>query len=166
MNRPPRSEQPSFDGVKPADSVAQAVDAVDLALSVDAKRARILAAKRKKEAEAESSSLDAEIERLNLEEHFERELHGKEGQQFSIYDATECGEGFFVVKLGPSILWKTYWDSQMNEVDRCDLVSACIVHPAKDAYLAARGRRMGIDAELVKHLGRLNGLEIAATEKK
>ncbi len=133
---------------------------------VDDRRARLLAAKQRRDAAAEEARLDAEIERLELVERFEKELAGGEGKQFAVYDATECGEGFFVVKLGPSILWKTYWDSQMTDVDRCDLVSACIVHPEKETYLAARGRRMGIDAELTKLLGKLNGLEIAGTQKK
>lgn len=135
-------------------------------MTSDEKRARVLAARRTNEMLEAERKLDAEVERLDLVERFQKELGGPEGEQFAIYDATDRGEGFFVVKLGPSILWKTYWDSQMTEVDRCDLVSACIVHPPKEAYLAARGRRMGIDAVLTKMLGRLNGLDIAADEKK
>lgn len=134
--------------------------------TLDEKRTRVLAAKRRKEAAEEERKLDADVERLDLVERFEKELGGEEGQQFAILDMTKRGEGFFVVKLGPSILWKTYWDSKMNEVDRSDLVGACIVHPSKDEYLAARGRRQGIDAELTKLLGALNGLQIDIEEKK
>ncbi len=134
--------------------------------TLDEKRARVLAAKRAKDANEEERKLNAEIERLDLEERFEKELGGPAGQQFAVLDMTKRGEGLFVVKLAPSIVWKTYWDSKMTEVDRCDLVSACIVHPAKDAYLAARGRRQGIDAELTKLLGALNGLQIDIDEGK
>lgn len=137
-----------------------------IAATLDEKRARVLSAKRAKDAAEETRKLDADIERLDLAERFERELNGPEGQQFAILDMTKRGEGLFVVKLAPSIVWKTYWDSKMTEVDRCDLVSACIVHPTKDAYLAARGRRQGIDAELTKLLGALNGLQIDIDEGK
>ena len=134
--------------------------------TLEEKRVRVLAAKRRREAAEEERKLNAEVERLDLAERFETELGGPEGQQFAILDMTKRGEGLFVVKLAPSIIWKTYWDSKMTEVDRCDLVSACIVHPAKDAYLAARGRRQGIDAELTKLLGALNGLQIEIDEGK
>lgn len=135
-------------------------------LTSDEKRARVVAAKRQKETLEEERKLDAEFARLELEERFTRELGGPEGQQFAIYDATRVGEGLFVVKLGPSILWRTYWDSQMTEVDRSDLVSACIVHPSKEDYLAARSRRLGIDAELTKLLAELNGVQITKTQGK
>ncbi len=102
------------------------------------KRARVVAARQAKELAEETRRLDAELEKT--------------------------GEGFFVVKLGPSILWKTYWDSKMTDVDRCDLVTPCIVHPAKEQYLAARGRRQGIDAELTKLLGALNGLQFSTDQ--
>ncbi len=140
--------------------------AASAAATLDEKRARVAAAKRAKDAAEEARKLDAEIERLDLAERFEKELGGPEGQQFAILDKTKCGEGLFVVKLAPSIVWKTYWDSKMTDVDRCDLVSQCIVHPAKETYLAARGRRMGIDAELTKALGILNGLQLDIDEGK
>lgn len=134
--------------------------------TADEKRARLLEARQRREAADEQRRLDAELERLDLVERFEKELGGPEGQQFAIYDATGLGEGFFVVKLGPSVLWKTYWDSKMSDVDKCDLVSQCIVHPSKEDYLAARGRRMAIDTVLVTYLGRLNGLNYEIQEKK
>lgn len=135
-------------------------------LTLDEKRARVNAANRAKAAREEDRKLNAELERLDLAERFEKELGGPEGQQFAILDMTKRGEGLFVVKLAPSIIWKTYWDSKMTDVDRCDLVTACIVHPAKEEYLAARGRRQGIDAELTKLLGALNGLQIDIDEGK
>ncbi len=136
------------------------------AATLDEKRARVNAAKSAKAAHEEERKLDAEIERLDLAERFAKELGGPEGHQFAILDMTKRGEGLFVVKLAPSIVWKTYFDSKMSDVDRCDLVSACIVHPAKETYLAARGRRLGIDAELTKLLGALNGLQIDIDEGK
>lgn len=134
--------------------------------TLEEKRARVAAARQAQAASDEARKLDAELERLELVERFERELGGPEGQQFAILDSTRQGEGFFVVKLGPSMLWKTYWDSKMTDVDKCDLVAPCIVHPAKDVYLAARGRRLGIDAELTKLLGALNGLQINTEQGK
>lgn len=137
-----------------------------IALTAEEKRSRVLAARQRNDEREEQRKLDAEYERCELAERFEKELGGREGEQFAILDETSCGEGFFVVKLGPSILWKTYWDSKMNDVDRCDLVTNCIVHPTKEHYLAARGRRQGIDAELTKLIGKLNGLRIGADEGK
>ncbi len=134
--------------------------------TLDEKRARVNAARAAKAANEEERKLNAEIERLDLSERFEKELGGPEGQQFAILDMTKRGEGLFVVKLAQSIVWKTYWDSKMTEVDRCDLVTQCIVHPSKEVYLAARGRRQGIDAELTKLLGALNGLQIDIEEGK
>jgi hypothetical protein len=127
--------------------------------AVDDRRARVLAAKQRKAAAEEERALDGEVQRLELAERFERELGGPEGQQFAIHDATDVGEGFFVVKLAPSITFKTYWDSKMTDVDRCDFVTSCLVYPTREVYLAARGRRMGIDAVLSDMLGALNGLK-------
>lgn len=136
------------------------VDGVGVELTNEQKRARVLEARKQRDEREEQRKLDAEFERSELAARFEKECGGSEGQQFAILDSTDIGEGFFVVKLAPSIIWKTYWDSKMTEVDRCDLVSACIAHPAKDVYLAARGRRQGIDAELTKLLAALNGLKV------
>jgi hypothetical protein len=135
-------------------------------LTVDEKRTRVNAARAKRELAEEDRKLDAEFARLELVERFERELGGREGQQFAIHDATDVGEGLFVVKLAPAIVWKTYWDSKMTDVDRCDLITPCIVHPDKETYLAARGRRQGIDAELTNLLAKLNGLKAKGLEGK
>lgn len=136
------------------------------ALSNDEKRALIKAAEQKRVLDEEQSKLDAQWERHQLVERFERELGGKEGQQFAICDATHLGEGFFVVKLGPAILMKTFFDSEMNDVDRCDFVAPCIVHPSKEAYLAARERRNGFDIELSNRLAGLYGLKLKVNEGK
>lgn len=136
------------------------------ALTPEEKRARLLEARAKKDAADEQRKLDAEFARLELAERLEKELGGPEGQQFAIYDATGLGEGLFAVKLGPSVLWKAYWDSKMTDVDKCDLVTQCIAYPTKEEYLAARGRRMAIDTVLVTYLGRLNGLNYEIQEKK
>ncbi len=130
------------------------------------KRARVLAARSKAQAKAESRKLDAEYDRLELVERFERETAGEEGQQFAILDCTGLGEGFFVVKLAPGIIWKNYWDSKMTDVDRCDLVTACLAYPEKTDYLAARNRRVGIDVELTNLVARLNGLKGKEDEGK
>lgn len=134
--------------------------------SLDDMRAAVVAAKQKKDAEEQDRRVTNEYERLQLAERFEKDLGGKEHEQFEILDMTLCGEGFFVVKLAPSIVWKTYWESKMTTVDQCDLVSGCIVHPPKDDYLAARNRRQGIDAELTKLVGRLNGLHLGVEQGK
>lgn len=138
----------------------------DAELTVEEKRAFVAAAKQRRDAREEQRKLDAKYEHDKLSERFESELGGPEGQQFAILDMTSVGEGMFVVKLGPSILWKTYWDSKMTDVDKCDLVAACIVHPSKEQYLAARGRRQGIDAVLTNMLGKLNGLKLDYEEGK
>jgi hypothetical protein len=126
---------------------------------VAAKRARVLAARVKAQEDLENRKLDADCERLSLLERLERETGGKDGQQFGILDCTDIGEGFFAVKLAPSIIWKNYWDSKMTDVDRCDLITACLAHPEKTDYLAARNRRNGIDVELCNLVAKLNGLK-------
>ena len=131
----------------------------------DAKRARLLAAARQREEARAAKRAEAEVRRLELVEQFEAEL-GPEGEKFAVHDATGIGEGFFVVKLGEPILFQRYLDSKMTPADRCDFVSQCIAYPEKDMYLAARGRRQGIDIELVNLLGALNGVKLKNDEGK
>ncbi len=140
--------------------------AAPAALTLEEKRARVAEAARRKEAEDEVREVETAFTRLELRERFEKELGGPEGQQFMIHDATDVGEGFFVVKLAPSIVYKTYWDSKNTDVDRCDFVKQCVVYPAVPAYLAARGRRQGIDAVLADMLALLNGLKSRAESGK
>lgn len=135
-------------------------------LSLEEKRARLREAEQKRAEESQARKLDAQIARLELVERLERELNGREGQQFAIFDATHLGEGFFAVKLGEAILMKRFMESEMTDVDRCDFVSPCIVHPSKEDYLAARARRPGIDIELSNRLAGLFGLKLKVDEGK
>lgn len=134
-------------------------------LTAEEKRQYVRAQQQQQDEAETNRKLDAEYQRALLVARFKKEL-GAEGEHFAVLDMTHVGEGFFVVKLAPSIVWKTYWESKMTTVDEHDLVSACIVHPDRDTYLAARGRRQGIDVELGKLVGRLNGLRIGVDQGK
>ena len=146
------------------DDVPQAV-ADDSAETFEAKRARLLASKKTRDAEREAKKRAAEVERLELAERFEREL-GPEGEAFAVYDASSVGEGIFVIKLGEAVLYTTFMESKMTPGDRYDFVSSCIVHPSKAAYDQAQLRRPGINVELSNKLAALFGLKIKADEGK
>lgn len=136
-------------------------------LTAEEKRTRIAAAKQKALEAEDERKLDAQIERIELAEKFEPALAGKDiGTEHAIYDATARAEGFFVVKRREAILFRTFMDSKMGEVERCDFVSTCIVHPDKEAYLAARGRLPGIDIELSNRLAVLYGADLKGVEGK
>lgn len=129
-------------------------------------RTRLLEARRARDEQAELEQLERDFARLELREQLEKETNGKEGKQFAIYDASAVGEGLFAVKLGPAVLFQTFMDSERTPVDRCDFVTHCIAHPSKEDYLAARGRRPGIDIELSNRLAKLYGLDIEIKEGK
>jgi hypothetical protein len=133
--------------------------------SREAKRARLREAQAKREQALEDKKLDADIERLELVEKYERDL-GPEGQAFAIYDASHVGEGFFVVKHGEAVLYTTFMESKLTPADRYDFVAPCIVHPTREKFDAAQARRPGINVELSNRLVSLYGIKLKTDEGK
>jgi hypothetical protein len=124
-----------------------------------------LAAKRadaaKREIARQADRDAAELERLELEERFERELRGRKGQAFMIVDASDLGEGHVVVKLGEDVLFTSFTKSKMNVVDVDAFVTPCVVYPSLDQYRQIVKRRAFIGDRCASALGTLYGVKAA-----
>lgn len=117
------------------------------------------AAKAKRDAEAEKERDASELERLELEERFEKELNGKRGRAFMIVDASDLGEGCIVLKLGEDVLWNTFSKSKMNVVDTDAFVVPCVVYPSVDQYRGITKRRAFIADRCASALATLYGVK-------
>jgi len=127
--------------------------------SPDQKYADLLKRREEREAARAEKVKALKIERLELEERFEKEL-GPMGEQFAIVDATHCGEGFVVVKLGESVLHKQFMASKMEESDYHEFVFPTVVHPGKDQFTQMAARRPGLRAECAVALLSLYGVKL------
>lgn len=142
--------------------------------TVDEKLARLRGKKQGKlDARAEARRL-AEVERLELEDRFERELRGAEGTEFMIWpstpdEAVERGVGHVVVKRPDAISFNKYLDvagESCTPADRYDFVAPCVVHPALEEYQRIRQALPGLDLELSNRCAKLGGLRIKIDQGK
>lgn len=121
-------------------------------------------AEEREAARAEAREL-AELEGLELECRFEKEL-GPKGQSFAIVDASELGEGFIVVKLGEEVLWKKYKSSKMEPGDTHDFVYPCVAHPSRERYVEIVARRPFLAERSASALATLYGVKLRTEEGK
>lgn len=122
--------------------------------------------KRDREAAAQADRDAAELEKLQLEERFEKELSGKVGKDFAIVDCSDLGKGFVVVKLGLDVHWKTFKSSKMDEVDVDSFVSPNVVHPSKDEFRKLVHERPAVGDRCAVELSHLFGLKRKEDEGK
>jgi hypothetical protein len=125
----------------------------------DSKYQDLMKRREEREAARAEKVKALKIERLELEERFEKEL-GPMGEQFAIVDATHCGEGFVVIRLGESVLHKQFMASKLEEPDYHEFVFPAVVHPAKDAFVQIAARRPGLRAECAAALLGLYGVKL------
>lgn len=120
-------------------------------------KARLDAARKAKEAKATAAREAAElheVELFELESRLEKE-HGSRGKDFEI---VETVEGPIAVKLGEGVLHTRFQGAKdINETTIHDYVFPCVVHPAKEAYLAIVGRRPGVALRCALALSALYG---------
>lgn len=142
------------------------VAAADVQASVRDRLAARRAEQEKRDAEARDARELAELELFDLRDRFERETGGKVNQAFVIVDATELGEGYVVIKLGPNVLWKTFQASKMNIVDMDQFVVPCLLHPSAEKYRDIVHRRELIADTCTRALANLYGFKAKVTEEK
>jgi hypothetical protein len=127
--------------------------------SFASKLAQVRAAKEAKaKAEREAREL-AEIQHFELVEKYSKEFNGKEGCDFAVVDFSGYGDGFVVVKLGSSVAWKAYSNSEMTEVDDDVFVCPNLVFPTIDEYRKIVARRPIHAKKVVAALADLYGLD-------
>ena len=117
------------------------------------------AAQAKREARATEEAESAELEKFDLIERFEKELHGRLGRAFEVVDLTALGEGFVVVKLGDQVHWRTFESSKMNAMDTDVFVVPCVVHPSIDEYRKVIVRRPFVATRCATALAGLYGVK-------
>ncbi len=139
--------------------------------TTEAKRARLRAEKDERDQAAKDAKSAAELEGLELEARFAKEL-GKLGVDFAMVDASVYGEGFVVVKLGSDLNWRKYVDavskSEANPAaeDVFAFTAPAVVHPTAERYaeiVRKRGRLAGRAADA---LASLHGVAGKVTEGK
>lgn len=124
--------------------------------------ARLAAAKEaraKREAERDREQQAAQLEELELEDRFEREI-GRRGRDFQIVDCTAEGGGFVVLKLGDTVAHKRFKNSKMSEVDAQDYVLPSLVHPSKERFLALLATHGEVAHNCALELAKLHGLKL------
>jgi hypothetical protein len=136
--------------------MADGTDVLDTKTKVAELRKR----KAERDAAAAIEKEAAEIEALELEERFEKELAGRKDRDFVIVDVSDLGEGFVVLKLGEDVLWNTFKASKMNAVDTDCFVYPCVVHPTKDAYRLLAKRRAFVPERCAGALATLYGVKL------
>ncbi len=94
--------------------------------SLQEKRARLLAAKASREAEAAAKAEAIEFAVLELEDRLATEVGGVRGVD---WDIVGHGEILIGVKRGPSLAFKGFQNSKQSEADVITLVKACAVSP-------------------------------------
>jgi hypothetical protein len=87
--------------------------------------------KAKRDKAAEEARDAAELQMLELDEHFSKEL-GARGLEFEIV-GTALGP--VVLKRGEAILQTRLSNSKMTDADVVEYITPCVVHPAKEAFL-------------------------------
>jgi len=136
---------------------------------------RLAAARARKAVKESAKSVDrarSELEKLELEERFEKELGGPLGQAFAIVDASHVGEGFIAIKLGEDVLWNTYKSAVASRKDGANVVETesyvlpCVVHPSKDDYRKIVKRRPFLSDECALALSGLYGFKRKDEEGK
>jgi len=99
---------------------------------------RLADAKRQQARESEAE--DLELERLELVDKLEKE-HGPQGRAFEVVDATDLGEGFFAVKLGPSVHYAKIKASKVTDADLHGFIAPNLVFPSVEQFAEVCGRR-------------------------
>lgn len=131
----------------------------DVELSIAERLAAARALKAARDVALEGERQLAELQGLELEERFTKELLGRRGVAFMIVDASDLGEGHIVLKLGEDVLWNTFKASKMNVVDTDSFVCSCVVFPSVDAYRAIVKRRAFIGDRCASALATLYGVK-------
>ncbi len=117
--------------------------------------------------EAKAEADDAlELQFLELEEKFEKDLSGPRGSKFEILDLRDLCEGFVVVRLGESVLYKRFKNSKMTDDDARELVLPCVVYPTVDEFKALLLRRDAVLGRVANAAGTLHGLNLKAETGK
>jgi hypothetical protein len=104
-----------------------------------------LEARAKREQEREQQVKARQLEALELEERYESEL----GPIKKYFDILETSDGPIVLKLGESVLFKTFKAKLASKPDASledmhAFVFPCVVHPSKDRFLEITGRFPGL----------------------
>ena len=131
----------------------------DAGLSIVERLAAARVIKAARDVAIEGERQLAELQGLELEERFTKELGGRRGVAFMIVDASDLGEGHVVIKLGEDVLWNTFKASKMNVVDTDSFVCSCVVHPTVDAYRSIVKRRAFIGDRCASALATLYGVK-------
>ncbi len=120
-------------------------------------------AKEKKEAAARVAADARELEVLELEAKLEGEL----GPRGAFFEIVETLEGPIAVKLGEAVLHTRFQGAKdITDTVLHDYVFPCVVHPAKEKYLEAVGRRPAIALRCASALATLYGLKASDTAGK
>ncbi len=120
----------------------------------------------RRDAAAQEAADRAELARFDLRDKFEKETGGTVNKDFVIIDASELGEGHIVLKLGPSVLWKTFQASKMGLTDMDSFVVPCLLHPTKDEYREIVTRRQLIADTCTTALAGLYGFKAKVDKEK
>jgi hypothetical protein len=119
-----------------------------------------------REAAAEIERTAAKVERLELEEKFEKETGGALDRAFVIVDVSDLGEGFVVLKLGTDVEWNTFKASKMNVVDLDVFLTPNVLHPSLDQFRMLAKRRAFVPERCASALASLYGVKSAVDAGK
>lgn len=135
------------------------------------KIARMRADKLKRHESYAETDEAAQLEGLELEEKFTKEL-GRLGVAFAMVDATEQQEGFIVVKLGSDLSFRAYVDAvtvaegSPPAADLYAFVGPCVVHPTLEQYADIVRRKGFIANRAADALASLHGTRKKKVEGK
>lgn len=136
-----------------------------------ARKAELLAAREKREAEREATRERLELEYLELEAKYEEEL-GPKGIAFAIVDVSDCSleHPFIVLKLGEPLPYRKFkglTDEQkmMAEHQQNFVAPACVV-PTDTQFRVLSSTRPGVAERAAAELLGLYGQDIGKKRGK
>lgn len=136
-----------------------------------ARKAALMAAREKREAERAATRERLELERLELEDKYEREL-GPIGSAFDVVDISDVSldHPFVVVKLGDAMYFRrfkglTAEQMELIEHQQAFVADNCVV-PGADKFRELTTARPGVAVRVVNALLGLYGLEVGKRQGK
>jgi hypothetical protein len=131
-------------------------------VDVKEKLAAARASKDAREKMKAEETASRELEVLELEERFEKEL----GPRGSFFEVVETVDGPIVLKLGEAVLHTRFAESKVTPNDIHDYVFPCVAYPTKEKFLEIVGRRPGLALRCANALATLYGAKANAEAGK
>lgn len=124
----------------------------------DQKRARLEQQRAERMKQRKQKLDERSLLRLELAERFEQE-RGPEGSDFAIYDSGQPDDPLVVVARPLLVQWTKYEQTKQTPTDRFDFVTPSVLYPEREAYLALREKRVGVELGCSNLMGAMMGIQ-------